>query len=72
MSMSCGISVQFFKCEILILGKFASFTASCVFCIAEVELVEAEGVIRLTGGRPPSWTGGGLGITERTTTVFNI
>jgi hypothetical protein len=46
-------------------------------CIAEVESVEAEGVIRLTGGRPPgrqpSWTtGDGLGITERTTTVLHI
>jgi hypothetical protein len=46
-------------------------------CIAEVESVETEGVIRLTGGRPrgrkPSWTtGDGLGITERTTTVLNI
>jgi hypothetical protein len=70
--MSCGIFVQFFECEILMLDKFVSFNASCTLCIAEVESVEAEGVIRLTSGRPPSWTGGGLGITERTTTVFNI
>jgi hypothetical protein len=52
------------------LGKFVSFIASCALCIAEVESVEAEGVIRNTGGRPPgrqpSWTtGDGLGITER-------
>jgi hypothetical protein len=53
--MSCGIFVQFFKYEICRLGKFVSF-------IAEVESVEAEGVIRLTGGRPPyrkpSWITG--------------
>jgi hypothetical protein len=53
------------------------FIASCALCIAEVESVEAEGVIRLTGGRPPgrepSWTtGDGLGITETTTTVLSI
>jgi hypothetical protein len=75
--MSCGIFVQFFNCEILMLGKFISFTASCTLCIAEVESVEAEGVIRLTCGRPPgrqpSWTtGDGLGITEKTTTILNI
>jgi hypothetical protein len=44
--MSSGIFVQFFECKILML--------------AEVESVEAEGVIRLTGGRPPGrqppWT----------------
>jgi hypothetical protein len=39
------------------LGKFVSFLASC---IAEVESVEAEGVIRLTGGRPPLTTADGL------------
>jgi hypothetical protein len=76
-SMSCGIFVQFFLCEISMLGKFVSFIASCTLCIAEVESVEADGVIRLTGGRPPgrqsSWTtGDGLGITEKTTTVLNI
>jgi hypothetical protein len=42
MSMSCGIFVQFFKCEILMLGKFVSFIASCALCIA----IEAEGVIK--------------------------
>jgi hypothetical protein len=42
MSMSCGIFVQFFKCEILMSGKFVSFIASCTLCLA----VEAEGVIR--------------------------
>jgi hypothetical protein len=41
------------KCEILMLGKFVSFIASCTLCTAEVESVEAEGAIRLTGGRPP-------------------
>jgi hypothetical protein len=58
--MSCEIFVQLFKCEILI---WANFIASCTLCIAEVESVETEGVIRLTGGRPPcrqpSWTSGG-------------
>jgi hypothetical protein len=73
--MSCGIFGQFFECEILTLGKFVSFNASCTLCTAEVESVEAKGVIRLTSGRPPSpqssWTtGDGLGITERT--VLNI
>jgi hypothetical protein len=48
--MSCGIFVQFFECEILMLSKFVSFIASCTLCIAEVE---AEEVTRLTGGRPP-------------------
>jgi hypothetical protein len=62
--MSCAIFVQFFKCEI--------FIASCTLC-----MVEVNGVIMLTGGRPtgqqPSWTtGDGLGITERTTTIVNI
>jgi hypothetical protein len=60
--MSCGISVQFFKCEILMLGTFVSFIASCTLCMTKDESVEAEGVIRLTGGRPlgqqPSWTTG--------------
>jgi hypothetical protein len=51
--MSCGIFVQCFKCEILTLGKFVSFIASCTLCIAEVESVKTEGVIRLTGGRSP-------------------
>jgi hypothetical protein len=36
-SISCGIVVQFFKCEILILGKLVFFIASCTLCIAEVE-----------------------------------
>jgi hypothetical protein len=59
------------------LGKIVSFIASCTLCMAKVESVEAEGVIRLTGGRlpgrQPSWTTGDeLGITERTTTVLNI
>jgi hypothetical protein len=72
--MSCEIFVQLFKCEILI---WANFIASCTLCIAEVESVETEGVIRLTGGRPPgrqpSWTcGDRLGITERTTRRFSI
>jgi hypothetical protein len=59
MSMSCGIFVQFFKCKILMSGKFVSFIAraSYTLCIA----VEAEGV--------PSDV---LVITERTTTVLNI
>jgi hypothetical protein len=74
--MSYGFFVQFFKCEILMLGILVSFIASCTLCIAEVEQVEAEGVIRLTCGRPPglqpSWTtGDGLGMTEKTTTVLN-
>jgi hypothetical protein len=52
------------------LGKFIS-----LHC--EAESVKAEGVIRLTGGRPPgqqpSWIiGDRLGITERTMTVLNI
>jgi hypothetical protein len=38
--MSCGIFVQFFKCKILMSGKFVSFIASYTLCIA----VEAEGV----------------------------
>jgi hypothetical protein len=40
MSMSCGIFVQFFKCKILMSGKFVSFIASYILCIA----VEAKGV----------------------------
>jgi hypothetical protein len=40
MSMSCGIFVQFFKCKILMSGKFVSFIASYTLCIA----VEAKGV----------------------------
>jgi hypothetical protein len=40
MSMSCGIFVQFLKCEILMPGKFVFFIASTILCIA----VEAEGV----------------------------
>jgi hypothetical protein len=56
-SRSCGIFVQFFKCEIL-------------YSIAEVESIEAEGTIRLTGGRPPGLqlsrtTGDRSGITEK-------
>jgi hypothetical protein len=42
MSMSCGIFVQLFKCEILMSGKCVSFIASCTLCIA----VEAEGSIK--------------------------
>jgi hypothetical protein len=57
MTMSCGIFVQFFKCKILMSGKFVSFIASYTLCIA----VEAEGV--------PSDV---LGITETTPTVLNI
>jgi hypothetical protein len=44
MSMSCGIFVQFFKCKILMSGKFVSFIASYTLCIA----VEAEGVPSLS------------------------
>jgi hypothetical protein len=33
MLMSCGIFVQFFKCEILKPGKFVSFIANCILCI---------------------------------------
>ncbi|CAH1372892.1 unnamed protein product [Tenebrio molitor] len=32
MSVSCGIFVQFFKCKILLSGKFVSFIASCTLC----------------------------------------
>jgi hypothetical protein len=75
--MSCGVFVQFFKCKILMLDKFVSFIASCTLCIVEAASVQAEGIIRLTGGRPPgrqpSWTTGDrLGITERTTTVLTL
>jgi hypothetical protein len=42
-----------FKCEILMLCKFVSIIASCTLCTAEVESVEAEGIIRLTGRQPP-------------------
>jgi hypothetical protein len=42
MSMSCGMFVQFFKCEILMLGRFVSVITSCTLCIP----VEAEGVIK--------------------------
>jgi hypothetical protein len=38
MSMSCGIFVQFFKCKILMSGKFVPFIASYTLCTA----VEAE------------------------------
>jgi hypothetical protein len=31
MSMSCGLFVQFFKCEILMLGKFVSFIAAVLW-----------------------------------------
>jgi hypothetical protein len=44
MSMSCGIFVQFLKCEILMMGKFVSFITSCTLCIA----VEAEGGYQAT------------------------
>jgi hypothetical protein len=37
---------------LLLLDKFVSLIASCTLCIAQVESVKAEGVIRLTGGRP--------------------
>jgi hypothetical protein len=58
-----------FLYNLLSLGKFVSFIASCTLCIAEDESVEREGVIRLMGGwlpgRQPLWTAGdGLGITE--------
>jgi hypothetical protein len=46
-----SVNVTWNFCTILMLGKFVSFIASCTLCIAEVESVEAEGVIRLTGGR---------------------
>jgi hypothetical protein len=42
MSVSCGIFVQFFKCKILMSGKFVSFIASGTLCIAVV----AEGGIK--------------------------
>jgi hypothetical protein len=42
MSMSCGIFVQFFKCKILMSGRFVSFIASCTLCIA----AGAEGGIK--------------------------
>jgi hypothetical protein len=29
--MTCGIFLQFSKCEILMLGKFVSFIASCTY-----------------------------------------
>jgi hypothetical protein len=59
------------------LGKCVSSIASCTLCIAEFQSLEAEGITRLTSGRPPgpqtSWTtDDGLGITERTPTVLNI
>jgi hypothetical protein len=57
MSMSCGIFLQFFKCEILISGKFVSFIASCTLCNS----VEAKGL-----------SSDGLGIPERTPTILNI
>jgi hypothetical protein len=57
MSVSRGIFVQFFKCKILMSGKFVSFIASCTLCI----VVGAEGV-----------SNNGLGITETTTTILNI
>jgi hypothetical protein len=56
MSVSCGIFVQFFKCKVLMSGKFVSFIASYTLCMA----VGAEGV-----------SSDGLGITE-TTTILNI
>jgi hypothetical protein len=70
-----SVNVMWNFSTILMLDK--SFIGSCTFCTAEVESVEAEGVIRLTGGRPPgrqpSWTTGDeLEITERMTTVLNI
>jgi hypothetical protein len=54
------IFVQFFKCEILMSGKFASFIASCTLRIA----VEAQGGL--------SSDADALGITERTTTILNF
>jgi hypothetical protein len=41
-----ALSVMWNFCTICIL-------VHCTLCTAELELVEAEGVIRLTGGRPP-------------------
>jgi hypothetical protein len=34
MSVSCDVFVQFFKCKILMSGRFVSFIASCTLCIA--------------------------------------
>jgi hypothetical protein len=45
-SISCGIFLQFCKCELLILDKFVSFIASCTLCIAG----EAKGVSDLQAG----------------------
>jgi hypothetical protein len=42
MSVSCGIFVQFFKCKVLMSGKFVSFIASYTLCMA----VGAEGGIK--------------------------
>jgi hypothetical protein len=42
MSVSRGIFVQFFKCKILMSGKFVSFIASCTLRI----VVGAEGGIK--------------------------
>jgi hypothetical protein len=52
-TLSVNVIVQFFKCEILMLSTFFFLIANCTLCITEVESVEAEGVIRLTGGRQP-------------------
>jgi hypothetical protein len=74
----CQFHVQFlynfFKCKILILGKFVAFSASCTLCTAGVKSADAKEVIRLTAGghQVDNPQGQGLGITERTTTVLNI
>jgi hypothetical protein len=49
-TMSCEIFVQFFKCEILMLGKFVSFIASSTLCTAEVESVRPRGLSDLRAG----------------------
>jgi hypothetical protein len=41
--MSCGIFLQFFKCEILMLGKFVSFVASCTFVYSKSRISRGRG-----------------------------
>jgi hypothetical protein len=65
MSMSCEMFVQFYKCKILMSGKFVFFIASCTLCIT-VE-AEAEGVSSDVLVITPSTV-----ITEKTTTALNI
>jgi hypothetical protein len=53
--MSCEIFVQFLSMKyVFALDKSVSFIARCTLCIAQVESVEVEGVIRRTGRRPPA------------------